>query len=350
MGDALGKLIKFLDQLLPFLETAPVWLRYWIYALIILNFITIAVVSVSYLITKQKSAEAGTLEHFSLDDPGANTVIPLGETGRWMVAGKFPVIAADQDVKHDVQIEVRRLPGREKIPQNGSATISTAYGAWRFDSAEFPGEGSYEIVATAALGDGTGFRSVQVTCADKATAYRQSIVRDRERRSAPPIAWSKADPAELQRVKDQFAALQNQFYQQYMVANDLPQSLETVNLALNVLEPLIPAFPDDYDLQTFRAYMLKNYGMIMRDMGRATDADWSLDEAGKMFEAVHQQKPNDASVWNGLGTIAMLRGNPQVALQCIDQALFWQPGYPEALHDRELVLAALKAQQQPPGH
>jgi tetratricopeptide (TPR) repeat protein len=117
-----------------------------------------------------------------------------------------------------------------------------------------------------------------------------------------------------------------------------------------VVEPLLPVFPDNYDLQTFRAYMLKNYAMIMRDQGRQADANRSLDEAAKMFAAVHEQNPNDASAWNGLGSVALLRGNPQLALQYIDQALFWQPGYPEALHDRELALGALKAQEKPPAH
>ncbi|HUI44012.1 MAG TPA: hypothetical protein VL523_18770 [Terriglobia bacterium] len=350
MGDALNKLIKLLDQLLPFLEGAPPWLRVWVYALIILNFATIAAVSVSYLISKQTGAQAGTFEHFTIDNPAANAVIPLGNTGSWMVAGKFPVIAAGQDVKHEVQVEVLRLPAREKVPQDGSARISTAFGSWRFESAKFPGAGPYEIVATAVLGNGSDFRSVQVSCTDKATAYRDSIVSDRRERGAPPIAWLKADSVSLPQIEAQLAELQNQFYQHYIVENDLAQSLETVNLALNVVEPLLPAFPDNYDLQNFRAYMLKNYAMIMRDEGRPADANRSLEEAAKMFGAVYQQSPNDASVWNGLGSVAMLRGNPQMALQYIDQALFLQPGYPEALHDREIVLAALKAQEKPAAH
>jgi hypothetical protein len=346
MGDALNKLIKLLDQFLPFLETAPPWLRLWVYALIILNFVTIAGVSVSYLISKQ----AGTFEHFTIDNPAANAVIPLGETGRWMVAGKFPVIPADRNVKHEVQVEVLRLPGREKIPQDRSAIISTADGAWRFDSAKFPGAGAYEIVATAVLGNGSDFHSVQVSCTDKATAYRQSIVTDREQRGAPPIVWPKGETGSLPQIEAQFGALQNQFYQQYLVKQDRTQSLETVNLALNVVEPLLPVFPDNYNLQIFRAFMLKNYAMIMRDMGHPADANRSLDEAMKMFAAVHEQNPNDASVWNGLGSVALLRGNPKLALQYIDQALFWQPEYPEALHDREIALSALKAEENSSAH
>jgi Flp pilus assembly protein TadD len=344
VGDALNRLVKLLDQLLPFLETAPPWLRMWLYALIVLNFVTIAVVSVSYLISKQNGAQAGTFQHFSIDSPVESAVIPLGETEAWMLSGKFPVITPDQNTKYDIGVEVLRLPGREKVPQNGSARISTALGAWRFESAKFVGAGSYEVLVTAAMGNTTDFRSVRVSCTDKSTAYRQTIMADREQRGAPPIAWAKAAPEFVQRLEAQFGVLQNQFYQHYLVEHDLTQSLETVNVALNAVEPLLPAIPDDYNLQTFRAYMLKNYAMIMRDMGRQEDANRSLEGAAKMFSAVYEQNPNDASVWNGLGSVALLRGDPQMALQYIDQALFLQPGYPEAVQDRELALAAMKTQ------
>jgi len=93
--------------------------------------------------------------------------------------------------------------------------------------------------------------------------------------------------------------------------------------------------------------MPKNYFMVKRDQGHPADAVWSLDEAAKMFSAVYQQRPDDPSVWNGLGSVVMLRGNPRLALQYIDQALLLQPEYPEALHDRAVALAALQAREKP---
>jgi hypothetical protein len=53
----------------------------------------------------------------------------------------------------------------------------------------------------------------------------------------------------------------------------------------------------------------------------------------------------DPSAWNGLGNIAMLKGNPQLALQYIDQAIQIEPGYADALRDREGVRRMLKAQE-----
>jgi tetratricopeptide (TPR) repeat protein len=34
MADEASKLIKFLDQLIPFLETSPTWFKIWIYAMV----------------------------------------------------------------------------------------------------------------------------------------------------------------------------------------------------------------------------------------------------------------------------------------------------------------------------
>lgn len=348
MGDALGKLLKVLDQMLPFLDSAPPWLRTWIYLLIFLNFVTIAGASVSYLISRQQRSESESFKHFSIDTPVPNELIPLSDSGRWMIAGNFPIIPAGTDVKHDVQVEVLRYPDRDKVPQDGSARIATAGGAWRFEQAKFPGAGTYEIVATAVLGSETEFRTVRVSCTDKASAYRQSIITERQQRGAPPIAWPQAQNVASPLSIDQLATLQNDFYQHYFVENDLTASLETVNVALNAVEPLLPLFPDNYDLQNFRAYMLKNYAMIMRDTGHGVESKQALDEAAKMFAAVRQQKPEDPGAWNGLGSVAALQGNLQLALQYIDQALFLQPGYAEAQYDRQNVVNALKAQENPP--
>jgi hypothetical protein len=77
MSDVLDRLLKLLDQLLPFLDSAPAWLRMWIYLLIVLNFVTIAGLSVSYLVSKQKRSESESFQHFSIDTPAAQALIPL---------------------------------------------------------------------------------------------------------------------------------------------------------------------------------------------------------------------------------------------------------------------------------
>lgn len=56
MSDAPSKFLNLLDHLLPFLAVCPPFLKIWIYVLILLNFITIAGVSVYYLRAKDISS------------------------------------------------------------------------------------------------------------------------------------------------------------------------------------------------------------------------------------------------------------------------------------------------------
>jgi hypothetical protein len=344
MGDALGKLSKIIEQFLPYMETAPSWLRIWIYVLIGLNFVTLSGVLIANLMFKVNRADSESFKHFTIDAPKAQEIIPLGDRGRWMIAGGFPVVAADKDMKHDIQVEVLRLPDHDKVPQDGTSRISTVAGAWRFESAKFTGAGNYEVIATATLGSSTDYRSVTVSCSDKSSAYRQNIISDRQQRGAAPIDWPDPNRVSLDRIEEQLGALQNQFYQLYFVQHDVEASLANVTQALNLVEPVLPMASNNWDIQNFRAYNLKDYAMVMRDMGRTDEWTRSLDEAEKMFSAIHQQVPNDPSAWNGLGSIALLRGEPRIALEYIDQALQIAPTYPEALNDKQVALSMLQQQ------
>jgi Flp pilus assembly protein TadD len=341
--DALSKLIKFLDQLLPFLETSPAWLRAWVYILIVLNFVTVAGVSIAYLVSKEQRMQDESLDRFSIERPAGNEEIPLGAGRAWMIEGKFP-LAADKQDPPQLTVDVLQLPDRMPFPQDGKPRLDTVQGFWRFESARFPGEGSYEIVATVARGSQTLPRMVQVKCLQKAAAYQAIIEKGREQRGAAKLAAAKR--AHLPEVKDKLAAMDLQFRKQYLEERDLNGALQTTSGALDLLEPLLPLHPDDFDLQNYRAYFLKDYGMVLRDLNRGAEAESAWQAAGKMFEAVRQQKPDDPSAWNGLGSVAALRGDYQAALQYIDQALRIAPNYEDARNDREQVLRALREHQK----
>ena len=64
-----------------------------------------------------------------------------------------------------------------------------------------------------------------------------------------------------------------------------------------------------------------------------------------MFEIIRQQQPEDPAAWNGLGSVALLRGEPDHALVYIDRALEIEPDYAAAKHDREIALQMLKRQE-----
>jgi tetratricopeptide (TPR) repeat protein len=82
----------------------------------------------------------------------------------------------------------------------------------------------------------------------------------------------------------------------------------------------------------------------VRDQGRAADANRALDESGKMFEAIHQQDPHDPAAWNGLGSVAAIRGDYQTALLYINAALKIKPDYAEAAHDKAAIQRVLREQ------
>jgi tetratricopeptide (TPR) repeat protein len=55
------------------------------------------------------------------------------------------------------------------------------------------------------------------------------------------------------------------------------------------------------------------------------------------------ERPLDESAWNGLGSIAAVRGDYAEALRYIDRALEINPGYTYAQQDRQSVEQAMVA-------
>jgi Tetratricopeptide repeat len=340
--DFLGKLIKLLDQILPFLQNSPAWLRIWIYTLIFLNCLTVAGVCVSYLIARQSHADMGSLRYFSVDQPVNNQQISLGEN---LLLGKFPIVEAGPKLERSITVKVFKSPGHEPVPQDGEPSISTVDGAWRYEWARFPDESPYEIRITASLGDNSTFQVVTVSCRTREAAWRDSVEQERKLRGVARPA-SPDRTVSVEEVMNRVAAFQNQFYKAYLADRDLNAAQQIVSQALDVIQPALIASPDSHDLQNARAYFLKDYGMILRDLSRNEEAQHYFEEAGKMFAAVVEQDRKDPSAWNGLGSVYLLRGDPQNALQFINKALELQPGYEEALHDRKVAQDLLQAQQK----
>jgi tetratricopeptide (TPR) repeat protein len=347
--DFLSKLAKFLDQLLPFLESCPAWLRTWFYVLVVLNFLTIAAILVANLTYKQQHLKDESLQRFSVDQPRGNEEIPLGANLSWMLVGKLPVLEEKQEPPH-VTVEVLKLPERTAVAQSGIWRPDTVQGFWRYESARFDGEGSYEIVATIARGSLSLPRIVQVRCVEKAAAYLDAVKQGRVAQgraaldAAKPVAVAPSIP--LPALKEQLMAMDYQFRKLYGMDRDLDGSLKVASSALALLDPVLPQHADDFQLQNYRAYFLKDYAMVMLDQNRPEEANAALHEANKMFSAIREQQPNDPSAWNGLGSVAALMGDYHSALYYIDQALAIEKDYTEAQHDREMVLNALRQQEQ----
>lgn len=345
MSDTPKKYADFLDQLLPFLYAAPDWFKIWIYVLIFLILATAALAGIFYLQAKDKGHFAQSWEAFSVENPKANADIPLGGTQSWMLEGTFPLFEKEELRKTArLQVQVYKFPDRDEVAQSGMSRLATAEGRWSFESAKFSGNGSYEIVVTAFAGNDSTFRRLQVNCIDKAAALSAAIQADRAKRGATRLETARPAPESPELAYAQLSDKQTAFFAQY--PGNLDAAQKTVFEAFDILDRVLPARPDDHWLQAMRAYMFKNYAMVMRDKGNTAEFNRALDESQKMFELIRQQDAKDASAWNGLGSVEALRGNYRTALFYIDRALELKPDYAEALHDRKEVERMMRKGEQ----
>jgi tetratricopeptide (TPR) repeat protein len=278
-----------------------------------------------------------SLEYFSIDRPENNEELPLDETQSWILEGSF---SKELEQPPKISVEVfKLLPEKQPISQTGQLRISTVRGFWRFESAKFAGEGSYEVVVTASIDGTSDWHSIHVKCLQKAAAYRQAIDRDREYRGVSRLVLVTPEEVPLAQLKQELSQMQKRFFEVY--PHDLDGALDNISKTLDVLDPVLPLFPNDFYLQNVRAYTFKNYAMVMRDLKQPEEFERALREAERMFEAIRQQNPEDAGAWNGLGSVAALRKDPHRALEYIEKALELKPDYPEAIQDWNTVTRML---------
>jgi len=342
MAEETSKYIKFLDQLIPFLETFPTWFKVWIYILIFLIFLTLAGMAVFYLIGKEKTRTKASLKYFSIERPKDGEEVPLGKSENWIIRGLFPVI---EDKKTPaVNVEVIKLPDGQQIPQSGLPCISTVEGVWTYEYVRFAGEGSYDIVATGILNGQKVFRRVNVLCTDKAKAYAHFIDKDREIRGVRKLILPAREEISLPALQQQLYQMQQEFFVRF--PKDLEGALEVVSRTFDVVDRALPIFPNDLYLQNVRAYSFKNYAMVMERLNRISEFERALNEAEKMFEAILEQDRNNEGAWNGIGSVAALHRYPRRALYYINRALEINPNYAEALHDREIVMRMLEEEKK----
>jgi tetratricopeptide (TPR) repeat protein len=119
------------------------------------------------------------------------------------------------------------------------------------------------------------------------------------------------------------------------------RALAVARATLRTLDRVCPRHPHDSDLQLDRGYTHKNIARALQRLGRDDGAEAALADAERTFRTAVSERPDDAGAWNGLGSVAAVRGHLRPALRLVEKALSLAPGYPAALHDRAVLLAAL---------
>lgn len=120
------------------------------------------------------------------------------------------------------------------------------------------------------------------------------------------------------------------------------EALECAQRTSRYLDRHLPVFPNDPYLKVCRGYNLKNEAMALSYLRRPAEFGETLGEAERVFRTMRAENPQDASAWNGSGSVEALRGNYRVALEYIDKALEIEPDYEAALHDRQEVLRRIE--------
>ncbi len=304
--------------------------------------LTLAIAVLLYFRANPPSPESA-FKVFSIEKPVNDQEIPLGENQTRMLEGEIQLADWQHAPSIDVEV-IRLLPERLPVPQDGKVRISTESGRWRFESARFSGEGSYEILATISINGRSDWRSVMVKCIPKGAAFQRVIEKDRKIRGVSAVDAVKLSPTQLPELKSKLMKLQQEFF--VLFPDNLDGAEANVTRTLDLLDPVLPMHPNDWQLQNLRAYTFKNYAMVMRNRGKAEEFGRALGEAERMFETIREQKPDDPGAWNGLGSVALLRREPERALVYIDRALEILPNYGAAKHDRKLAVKMLNQKKK----
>lgn len=148
----------------------------------------------------------------------------------------------------------------------------------------------------------------------------------------------------LASVYQRLQNLQEAFFTKY--PNDTYGAQKIIKEAFDVLNSVEPQFPENLYIKNFRAYMLKNNAMLMKDLNHPVEFDKSLSDSFEIFKAILDKDPEDAGAWNGLGSIYVLRGEPEKALLNIDKALEINPGYKAAAQDRKTAIRMINQKKK----
>lgn len=90
--------------------------------------------------------------------------------------------------------------------------------------------------------------------------------------------------------------------------------------------------PNDLMYLNLKGYNFKNRAMLFPRQAPA-----ELANAEKVFQAILAADPKDPSAWNGLGSVAILRGDFDEAENNLRRALQILPDYPAARHDLGII-------------
>jgi tetratricopeptide (TPR) repeat protein len=153
------------------------------------------------------------------------------------------------------------------------------------------------------------------------------------------IILPTTDEIPLSSAESELYNMQQQYFD--LLDKNAAEALELAQKTQAYLDRVFPLYPQESYLKVTRGYIYKNEAMALKRLRRYDEAETALTKGEIVFDTMITESPRDASAWNGWGSIAAVRGHYEEALRYINRALEIQPNYPEAIHDRQLVLKIL---------
>lgn len=149
-------------------------------------------------------------------------------------------------------------------------------------------------------------------------------------------------------VSVSLAEFKQQYYQEnqryFALLDEAPsRALLVAKATLRMLNRVCPRYPQELELQLMRGYGQKNIAQALQRLGRDDAARGALDQADRAFRTIAAERPRDASAWNGMGSVAALRGQLEEALRYVNKALSLAPDYADAQDDRNMIVRELTA-------
>ena len=154
------------------------------------------------------------------------------------------------------------------------------------------------------------------------------------------IIRKKRDRKPLPELHQEMFQMQDEFFS--LLESNPQQALKLTNQVLELLDEQMPHYPHDPYLQILRGYFLKNEAMVLGRLGDHEQFQTKLTQAEQFFRAsLDENRDFFASLLNGIGSVKMMQGQGQEALNWIDWALEIAPDYEAAKLDRRTVMAYL---------
>lgn len=159
----------------------------------------------------------------------------------------------------------------------------------------------------------------------------------------------------LARAQTEIYQMQTEYFR--LLETKTAKALDLARKGHAYLDRALPLYPQDPELKVTRGYLFKNEAMALIRLDRYEEATRALDRGETVFRTMLRERRRDASAWNGLGSVELVRADLdrlraryrearkrcRAALGYIDRALAIRPDYGPARGDRGQAEALLRS-------